>query len=177
MSEHEITLSDSEHSLDAFIDNQIDVCLDPVKESQEDFLGRKSSISAIVGNWSVLKLTDAGEEIEKLAEEASEVLKKCSDEAKLPVVKSNYSYVSGDGYYDLDGYYEEFKDVADDFDGESDMEFFTRLKKGGDFDVTALILMLLIHGAILFNYLVAYRTRTLRPSKHTLDDGGITLNS
>jgi hypothetical protein len=104
-----------------------------------------------------------------LATSVQEELNKLSQNAKLPVITYNqYSgkYTLGEnqtGKFNIAGGVEsfQFKKAMQDADG---------------FSVTAILVVLLIHFLILFNYIVAYRTSTLGVTKNAEEDGGIILD-
>ena len=54
-------------------------------------------------------------------------------------------------------------------------QFKKELQNASGFSITALLVVLLIHILILFNYIVAYRTSTLGISKRGEEDGGRIL--
>ena len=55
------------------------------------------------------------------------------------------------------------------------LQFQKALQNAQGFSITAILVVLLIHILILFNYIVAYRTNTLGISKRGTEDGGIPL--
>lgn len=147
-------------------------CYTPVKEESDKFAGKKNTLEDIVNNWNVIKLAGAGAEIEILADSAKNVMMNCSKFVNVPKISQEYDenkrYVMGEAH-------EDYKEIAKNFKGAKEIKFFAELKDGSDFSFSALILILLIHGLILFNYIVAYRTKTLRPVKGAVVDDAPVL--
>ena len=54
-------------------------------------------------------------------------------------------------------------------------QFKKAMQEAEGFSVTAILVVLLIHFLILFNYIVAYRTSTLGITKNSEEDGGVIL--
>ena len=54
-------------------------------------------------------------------------------------------------------------------------QFKQAITKADGFSIVAIVVAILIHTLILFNYIMAYRTRTIRVGKDTEEDGGRIL--
>lgn len=103
-----------------------------------------------------------------MAESAQKELNELSNNAKLPVItydSRSRSYTLGENQtksFDVEGSVNSFK-------------FKKALQNVDGFSLTAVLVVLLIHILILFNYIVAYRTSTLGISKRGEEDGGRIL--
>ena len=53
--------------------------------------------------------------------------------------------------------------------------FKKKLVEASGFSITALLVVLLIHFLILFNYIVAYRTDKIAVGRYSQNDGGRAL--
>ena len=89
---------------------------------------------------------------------------KLSEEAKLPIIR-NIS-----GKYTIEGY--QHKEFNVDGGVES-FQFKKAIRETDGFSFTALLIVLLIHTLLLFNYIVAYRTSTLDINDSEEDGGRI----
>lgn len=128
------------------------------------FRSKRNEIEDAVNNWSVMQIPFKVKQIEDLANSASKYLTDLSNEAKLPVIEN-----SGSGFT-ITGYQVRNFSV----DTESFM-FKKKLVEASGFSITALIVVLIIHFLILFNYIVAYRTDKIAVGRYSETDGGITL--
>ena len=106
--------------------------------------------------------------ISDLAESAQKELNSLSKNAKLPIV----TYDSGSRSYTLGENQAQKFEIEDSVES---FEFKKALQSASGFSAIAIIVVLLIHVLILFNYFVAYRTSTLGISKHSEEDGGTIL--
>lgn len=115
-----------------------------------------------VNSWSILQIPFKAKDIENLAESVGKELTECSmdENAKLPLIEYGKitSYQS-----------KEFKINPDS------LKFRKALRESSGFSVTALIVVLLIHLLILFNYIVARRTVYLHVGHGMEEDGGTLL--
>ena len=124
----------------------------------------RNEIEAAVSSWSVMQIPSKAKQIEDLATSASKHLTTLSNEAKLPVIENSGSRFTMTGY--------QTKDFS--VDTENFM-FKKKLVDASGFSITALIVVLLIHLLILFNYIVAYRTDKIAVGKYSQSDGGRVL--
>lgn len=132
------------------------------------FRQQENEIENAVNSWSIIQIPMKAKLISDLAESAQKELNKLSSNAKLPVITyDSYSrcYTLGENQtrnFEVEGSVDSF-------------QFKKALQNASGFSVTAVLVVLLIHILILFNYIVAYRTSTLGISKHGEEDGGIIL--
>ena len=131
-----------------------------IKQQEQEIL------NAVEG-WSIMQIPGKAKLIEELAVSVEKELSKKSNEAKLPKIEYNngvYTITEANQCknYEIDG-------------GVNSFQFKRALQNATGFSITALLVVLLIHLLILFNYIVAYRTSTLGISKHGEDDGGQIL--
>lgn len=130
----------------------------------KSFRSTRNEIEAAVSSWSVMQIPFKAKQIEELATSASKHLTNLSNEAKLPVIENSGSRFTITGY--------QIKDFS--VDTENFM-FKKKLVDASGFSITALIVVLLIHLLILFNYIVAYRTDKIAVGKYSQSDGGRVL--
>lgn len=129
---------------------------------------QEQEILSAVNGWSIIQIPFKVKMIEDLALSVEEQLTKNSQEAKLPKIEPR-----GDGVYTITE-----SNQSRDFrisGGVESFQFKQALRNASGFSFTAVLIVLLIHILILFNYLVAYRTDVLGISKKREEDGGITL--
>ena len=130
----------------------------------EQFKTEKEEIKSVVNSWSIMMIPTKANRIEKIATAASAAFTKLSEEAKLPIIR-NIS-----GKYTIEGY--QHKEFNVDGGVES-FQFRKAIREADGFSFTALLIVLLIHTLILFNYIVAYRTSTLDINDSEEDGGRI----
>lgn len=130
----------------------------------EQFKAEKEEIKSVVNSWSIMMIPTKANRIEKIAMAASAEFTKLSEEAKLPIIR-NIS-----GKYTIEGY--QHKEFNVDGGVES-FQFRNAIREADGFSFTALLIVLLIHTLILFNYIVAYRTSTLDINDSEEDGGRI----
>lgn len=128
------------------------------------FCNARNEIEDAVSNWSVMQIPYIAKQIEDLATSASKHLTDLSNEAKLPIIENSGSRFTITGY--------QAKDFSID---TSKFIFKKKLSSTSGFSMTALLIVLLIHFLILFNYIVAYRTDKIAVGRYIQNDGGITL--
>lgn len=132
----------------------------------ETFRQKRNEIESAVNSWSIIQIPMKAKLISDLAESAQKELNKLSNNAKLPVIK------------DISGIYTITRYQTSNFEVEGTIDSFQfkkALQNASGFSITAILVVLLIHILILFNYIVAYRTSTLGISKHGEEDGGRIL--
>lgn len=133
-----------------------------------EFKQQKKEIENAVNSWSIIQIPTKAKLINDLAESAQKELNELSNNAKLPVITydtRSRSYTLGENQtksFEVEGSVNSFK-------------FKKALQNVDGFSLTAVLVVLLIHFLILFNYIVAYRTSTLGISKHGEEDGGRIL--
>ena len=130
----------------------------------EQFKAEKDEIKSVVNSWSIMMIPTKANRIEKIAMAASTQFTKLSEEAKLPIIR-NIS-----GKYTIEGY--QHKEFNVDGGVES-FQFKKAIRETDGFSFTALLIVLLIHTLLLFNYIVAYRTSTLDINDSEEDGGRI----
>lgn len=129
---------------------------------------KRAEIKNAVSSWSIIQIPSKAKLIEELAKSAENELSRLSKKVKLP----NITYDSDDGRYTIRGYQCKNFSVSE---GSDSFQFKKALKETSGISFTALLVVLLIHFMILFNYLVAYRTSSIGVSKSTEEDGGRIL--
>lgn len=123
-------------------------------------------INAVDG-WSIMQMPSKARMIEELATSVENELTKKSHDAKLPIIEySNGKYTIKETNQCRDFYIS---------GGTDSFQFKNALQSTTGFSVTAILVVLLIHLLILFNYIVAYRTSSLGIGKYCEEDGGIIL--
>ncbi len=131
----------------------------------DQFLSRKSKIGSAIDNWSVMRIAFNVDAIDRLAQQFADEFTSKSDELRLPLIIRQT-----DGSYDIKGYqYSDF-DVEG---GVSSLQFRSAITGVTGFSIMAVVVALLIHLIVLFNYFVAYRTLVVKGGSG--DDGGIPL--
>lgn len=134
----------------------------------DEFKRQKNEIENAVNSWSIIQIPTKAKLISDLAEAAQKELNELSSNAKLPVItydSSSRSYTLGENQtksFEVEGSVGSF-------------QFKQALQNTDGFSFTAVLVVLLIHILILFNYIVAYRTSTLGISKYGEEDGGRIL--
>lgn len=131
-----------------------------------DIEKEKTDILQVVDSWSVMHIPFSAEKINTLAASAASKLSSLSRNANLPTI----SYSSSIGKYTIGEL--QYKN----FSIQGTFLFKEALKGARGFSLGALLVVLLIHFMILFNYIVAYRTNTVGlSSKYMEEDGGKIL--
>lgn len=130
----------------------------------EQFKTEKEEIMNVVNSWSIMMIPAKANRIEKIAIAASAELTKISNEAKLPII------LNKSGKYTIEGYQQKVFNVDG---GVESFQFRNAIREADGFSFTALLIVLLIHALILFNYIVAYRTSTLDINDSEEDGGRI----
>lgn len=130
-----------------------------------NYESQKRDIKNVINNWNTLKIASKAKAIEDLAEILSQKLTEWSAQAILPKVNQE------NGKYTIvqNTQQKEYK-----INVES-LEFKKAIAETTGFSFLALLMILLIHALILFNYIVAYRTHTVKTKSNRNDDGGIIL--
>jgi len=128
------------------------------------FRSARNEIEDAVSNWSVMQIPSKAKQIEDLATSASKHLTELSNEAKLPVIENSGSRFTITGY--------QAKNFSVD---TGSFMFKKKMVEASGFSITALLVVLLIHFLILFNYIVAYRTDKIAVGRYSQNDGGRVL--
>lgn len=131
---------------------------------KQTFDNRKNNISTIINSWSVMQVPFKAKEIETLATEVGEQLTQRSESAKLPKLSFDASINKHTIQQD-----NQTKEFSVDI---SLFRFRKALQDADGFSVTALIIVLLIHLMILFNYFVARRTNVIEVGNSGLEEDG-----
>lgn len=130
----------------------------------QSFRNARNEIEDAVNSWSILQITSKAKQIEDLAISASTHLTELSMEAKLPIIENVGPRFTITGYQ------------ARNFSVDTENFMFKKkLATTSGFSITALLVVLLIHFLILFNYIVAYRTDKIAVGRYSQNDGGRTL--
>ncbi|MBR5169865.1 MAG: hypothetical protein IKW85_04795 [Muribaculaceae bacterium] len=161
----------TESAVETFIDSQRD---DLVKEDGAygdkhlQYIADRNEIINIVNNWSIIQVPTSAKKIDYLASIAQEDLSELSHNALLPDV----DWDSANNKYTIVKQNQEQEFALD----TSSFKFRKALQDARGFSVTALIVVLLIHLMILFNYFVARRTDVLKVGEtRKEEDGGTQL--
>lgn len=132
------------------------------------FRQEEAEIENAVNSWSIIQIPLKAKIISDLAESTQKELNSLSKNAKLPVItydSYSRSYTLGENQtknFEIEGSVDSF-------------EFKQALQSASGFSAMAIIVVLLIHVLILFNYFVAYRTSSLGICKRSEEDGGTIL--
>ncbi len=124
---------------------------DGYKEQKDFYLKKISEIEESVNSWSMMTVPLKAKEIEEVAQKAGEELTKRSENAKLPNIGSDMF-----GRHTLTGENQSREYTVEG--GIQGLEFRKALRQAEGFSPMAVVLVLLIHVLILFNYIMAYRT-------------------
>lgn len=127
---------------------------DTYENLKEEYEKQRQEIMRDVKDWNTLFIPYKAHKIETLATDISAKLNQMSDEALLPKIEMNE-----DGEYTITQ-----EDQSNTFDIEGGVEtlkFRKAIIESGGISLTAILITLLIHLLILFNYIVAYRTSTV----------------
>ena len=133
-----------------------------------NILQEKNEIENAINSWSIIQIPMKAKQIDDLAVSVETELTTLSNNAQLPVIEKTDSLSS----YTIVNYQK--KDFVIEC-SINEFQFKHALKSASGFSLTALLVVLLIHVLILFNYVVAYRTSTLGISKYGEEDGGLIL--
>lgn len=131
----------------------------------QQYIDAKTGIEGTVNGWNIILVPRQAKLMEEMAVSAEEELKKLSEEARLPIIKKD------NGRHTITEFQKQLFHIEG---GIESFGFKKALKKSG-FSITAIVVILLIHILILFNYIVAHRALTLGISKKTEEDGGKAL--
>lgn len=139
---------------------------DGYDELYKQFEQQKNEIQNVVNSWSIMLIPSKANLIGKLADNAEKELTKLSVNAELPEI----SFDSRERKHTIgDNQQREFKIQG----GSESFQFCNAIREADGFSVTALLIVLLIHTLILFNYVVSYRTHTINPDILEEDGGRI----
>lgn len=151
----------NEASVDNFIEMQRRTLLgNAYKKYKESYAQKRKEMAGTIDGWSMMKLAATAKMLDKEGENAVKTLSEMSTDAKLPLIV-NYNMTQDN-------------QVLTFSEGEN-LKFRKALMDANGFSIGAALFILLLHLLVIFNYIVAYRTRTLSPSKKPKDDGGIIL--
>jgi hypothetical protein len=165
----------TEHNIDAshvevFADDQMSKVLGTNYEQTRERLNNlRNEVTACVEGWSILRVGSMAKNIEECAIKFQDVLTELSSRTDLPIIEYDrtqrkYSIVVADQSA-------EFKVEG----GIESLQFKQAITQADGFSIVAIVVAILIHTLILFNYIMAYRTRTIRVGKDTEEDGGRIL--
>lgn len=150
----ENNITQSTYGIENFVELQRDKLLGETYESlKKEYEKKRKEIMQDVKSWNTLFIPYKAHGIEKLATEVSTKLNQMSEDALLPSIAKNGNR------YTL-----EKEDQSNTFDIEGGVEtlkFRKAIIESGGISLTAILITLLIHLLILFNYIVAYRTSTV----------------
>lgn len=136
------------------------------------FKAERADIENVVDSWSVMLIPSKAKMIEELEVSARKNLTDLSAKGKLPVV----TYDSASHSYTL-GELQTWTYSGTDETAEITSSFRHAIRDAEGFSFTAVLVVIMIEVMILFNYIVAYRTRSRGViGKAGDDDGGISLD-
>lgn len=146
----------------AVIDNVTDSTLSSFSDVWDTELTRCNDL---IQSWSVLKIPEAVSTMTNISNQVPAKLAEVSSTLPLPVIHRD-----GNGIYDIEKMHET---------GNYNMnaQFAEKINAMGSFSIVGILICLVLHAMILFNYLVAYRTKKKRPQKSDMlfNDHGMTL--
>ena len=131
----------------------------------QQYIDEKTGIESAVNGWNIILVPRQAKLMEEIAASAQDELTKLSEDARLPVIKKD------NGRHTITEFQKQMFNIEG---GIESFGFKKALKKSG-FSITAIVVILLIHIFILFNYIVAHRALTLGINKKTEEDGGKAL--
>jgi hypothetical protein len=139
------------------------------EQARERLNNLRNEVTACVEGWSILRVGSMAKNIEEYAINFQDVLTELSSMTNLPIIEYDrtqrkYSIVVADQSA-------EFKVEG----GIESLQFKQAITQADGFSIVAIVVAILIHTLILFNYIMAYRTRTIRVGKDTEEDGGRIL--
>lgn len=137
---------------------------DSYNEYYNSFRNVYNNIENVVNGWSVMQIPMKAKEIEGLAQSVSKKLTAWSDNNNLPVIEndgSRYTIVR----------YQKREFSVD----TNKLMFKKKLISASGFSVTALLVVLLIHLLIIFNYLVAKRSNKIDVGRYSNQNSGNIL--
>lgn len=144
------------------IDNVIDSTQTGYAEAWESELDRCNDL---IQGWSVLKIPEAVRTMSGVGEQVSSKLQEVSASLPLPVIHRN-----DDGIYDIEKQHEAGAYSIDSL-------FMQAMDRVGCYSIIGIAFCVFLHAMILFNYIVAFRSKRKRPQKNDLlfNDHGMTL--
>ena len=154
------------------IDNQQSLVLGSIyEEMKRQYAVKRELIETCVDDWNTFLIPFEANKIVELAKESEENLTNLSQVAdlKLPVIVLDTESKK---------YVMESENQSSEFHIEGGIEslkFRQALTENEGYSIAAIIVTVLLHFLILFNYIVAYRTKTISVGKNAEDDGGIIL--
>lgn len=157
-------------TVEAYADNEMSLVLGSNYEQlKEHYNNLKANVETNVNAWSILIIPSYANKLEEFANECQDRLTTFSGMTTLPIIELNpairrYAIVN-------DNQHAEFKIEG----GVESLQFRQSMTETSGFSVIAVVVALLIHTLILFNYIMAYRTRTIRVGKDAEEDGGRIL--
>lgn len=159
----------SQQSIDIFkekwelvIDNVIDSTQTGYAEAWEAELDRCNDL---IQGWSVLKIPEAVRTMSSIGEQVSAKLQEVSASLPLPVI-----HRTDDGIYDIEKEHETGTYPIDS-------QFMPSMDRVGSYSIIGIVFCVFLHAMILFNYIVAFRSKKKRPQKKDIlfNDHGMTL--
>ena len=139
------------------------------KAIYDSYTQQQNEIKNSINSWSIVQIPMKAKLIEELATSTEKELNSLAEKAKLPTI----TYDINSRSYTIGEYQKKTFAIQGGIDS---FKFRKALKEADGFSLTAIFIVLLIHILILINYIVAYRTSNLGISKHSIEDGGMTLN-
>ena len=166
MTENAITAANYEYYVEQQQDYVVGSMFANTKSDYEDF---KQNIMGVVNSWSVVRVPREAKNIEEYAKAYQQYFTEWSESATLPVIEFDqtlrkYTITEAKQVktYTIDG-------------GIESLKFRTAITEAEGFSILAIIVMIVINILILFNYIMAFRTRTIHVGKDTEVDGGRIL--
>ena len=154
------------------IENQQSLVLGYIYEEMKNrYAAERSRIEDCVEDWNTFLIPFEANKIVELAKQTEQNLTDLSQltDLKLPVIVLDTESKK---------YVLESENQSSEFHiegGVESLKFRQALTENEGYSIVAIIVTILLHFLILFNYIVAYRTKTISVGKNAEDDGGIIL--
>jgi hypothetical protein len=143
------------------IENVTDNEQNSYSDAWEDALTRNGDL---IQSWSVMKIPEAANAMKDFAPQVTAKLEEISATLPFPVIYKNEEDISEINKPHEAGQYPIEATFADTFFNKS------------SYSVVGIILCVVLHAMVLFNYLIAYRTKRRRPQKNVyVNDGGMSI--
>ena len=157
-------------TVETYTDNEMNLVLGySYEELRNSYNDLKANIDANVNSWSILRIPLYANTIEEFTEDSQDYLTSLSSMTALPIIEYDqtlrkYNIVAANQHavFEIEG-------------GIESLQFKQSIREANGFSIIAIVVALLIHVLILFNYIMAYRTRTIHAGKDSEEDGGRIL--
>lgn len=159
-----------------YVSNHIDIQQQLVlgsiyEDIKKKYAEEKKRINNCVENWNTFQIPFEANKIAKLAKVTEQDLTTLSQlpDLKLPIIVLDPA---------TRNYILEKENQSSEFHiegGIESLEFQKALTDNEGYSIAAIVITVLLQLLIMFNYIVAYRTKTISVGKNAEDDGGIIL--